>query len=809
MRLWPIALLAPLVPAIAPTHADTLGATRRMPMFEASHTVDIELENGVATYKVRRMFSNPGTTADQVELRLDLPYGAAATGLRIRANDKWYDGVIMEREKAAALYREMTGFGSAAAKDPALLEWLWADKLSLQVFPVMPGTVSTVEYTLTVPTRYENGRYFVSYPRTATDAEPGDTLPLAAPVVTVRPAWGDARTAITIDGKRVARDTPVVLLPPVREEWADAVDAQPDASYVASKIEITETEPAKKTYATVTVELDIVHTYRSDLAVHLLTPSGESIALHEKSGGGDNDLKGKFTADLPPNTKAAGTWRLVVSDHAALDAGSLDSWSLAFGTGKGSIVEPANDTPVFIPDAPEDASDGGVASISIAPPAINSWQARLGRAVASDKHAFTRVEVDVAPQLVPLPKKAQVVFAVDASHSIGDDGIAAQLDVIRAYMAHVPDAEVEIVAYRRHATRVFGRFVAASDLGDALAVAKARGAFAFGNGSAIEEGARAAASALIDRKGPRRIVLMTDEMTRTTLTPVIAQAALAKLPGDAVVHVVVPGTSASDRPTLARRDDAPFAPLATRHHGIYVDLSASETLKALIPVALELVRPTRIEKVVVPGFKLDDDVLREGDGLRLMQEVPTAPSTITLSGYLWSDPIKKPLAAGSTFSVHTAGFVFGADMHHSLTESEQYSLAMYGKAVSPVTSYVAWEPGTRPSVIGFGEGWGTIGSGSYGTIGHGYGSGGSAHIAPRFEDLIDVAACEQAVQPKGPWSVTLDIETTLHEIVDVGASTRDAMATCLVENTWGLALAEHSFPLLRETFRVELSGSGL
>ncbi len=805
MRRWPLALLPFLALHAPDTVADSLRATRRMPMFEAAHTVDIAIKDGVATYTVRRMFSNPGTTADQVELLLDLPYGAVATGLRIRASERWYDGVLMERDKAAALYEEMTGMGSAAAKDPALLAWLWADKLSLHVFPVLPGTVSTVEYTLTAPTRYENGRYFVSYPRSATqDGWFEDELPLATPVVTVRPAWGDARTAIVIDGKRVARDTPVVLAPPAREAWADVVEAD---TFVASKIDIEESAPTNKVYAKATVTLSIAHTYRSDLVVQLVAPSGDSITLHDKSGGGDNDLRGTFTAKLPEKTTAAGTWRLVVSDHAALDVGSLDTWTIAFGEGKTAVSLSATDTPVFIPDAPESASDAGVASISIAPPAIETWQARLGRAVASDKHAFSRVEVDVAPQLVPLPRKAQVVFVVDASHSVGDEGIPAQLDVIVAYMAHVPNAEVEIITYRRHATRVFGRFVAAADFGDALAVAKARGAFALGNGSAIEEGARAAAALLVDRKGPRRVVILTDERTRSTLTPLIAQAALAKLPTDAVVHVVVPTVSGSDRPMLTRRDDAPFAPLATRHHGIYVELDGvpASTLKALVPVALELVRPTRIEKLSVPGFQLEESTLHEGDGLRLMRETPAAPHTLTLTGYVWSDPIKKTLTANNAFSVHTAGFVFGADMHDSLTDAEQYTLAMYGKAVSPVTSYVAWEPGTRPSVIGFMEG--ALGSGQYGTIGHGSGSGtGYGRIPPDFRRLVDVQSCVRTVQPKGAWSVTMDIETTFHEIVDVVASTKDAMATCLVENAWGLSLDRATFTLDREQFHVELSG---
>ena len=85
-------------------------------MVEVAHAVEIRIADGVATYTVRRTFSNPGTVADQVELDIDLPYGAAATGLRIRAADRWYDGELMERDTAAARYQEMTGFGAARAQ---------------------------------------------------------------------------------------------------------------------------------------------------------------------------------------------------------------------------------------------------------------------------------------------------------------------------------------------------------------------------------------------------------------------------------------------------------------------------------------------------------------------------------------------------------------------------------------------------------------------------------------------------------------------------------------------------------------------
>ncbi|MBL9012534.1 MAG: hypothetical protein JNL83_00065, partial [Myxococcales bacterium] len=167
-RLSPVVLA--LIAGASAARADELSATRSMPLVELTHSVDIRIENGVATYTVRRTFQNSGDTADQVELVLGLPYGAAATGLRIKARDRWYAGELMEREQAAKLYEEMTGLGQYAPKDPALLAWMWADTLSLQMFPVMPRSVSTVEYTLTAPTRYAGGRYFVSYPRVAEGA---------------------------------------------------------------------------------------------------------------------------------------------------------------------------------------------------------------------------------------------------------------------------------------------------------------------------------------------------------------------------------------------------------------------------------------------------------------------------------------------------------------------------------------------------------------------------------------------------------------------------------------------------------------
>jgi hypothetical protein len=423
--------------------------------------------------------------------------------------------------------------------------------------------------------------------------------------------------------------------------------------------------------------------------------------------------------------------------------------------------------------------------------------------VASPAHAFARLEVDVAPQLTPLPRRAQVVFVVDASFSVGAEHLRAQLDVIRAYLGHVPDAEVEVIAVRRRASRLFGAFAPAGAAIERLGNAHA---LALGNGSAIDDGLRLAAAALADRTGPRRVVIMSDELWRDALTPDGAAAALAGLSPSTVVHLVMPRLDGDDRVTMTPASDARFAALATAHHGIHVELGGVPAEgKTLAPVVLELVRPTRIEHLTVTGVATDATALHEGDGLRVFVGAATAPEQLTIAGMLWSDPIRKQLSPGPEFSRQTAAFVFGADEYHDLSPEEMMTVALQGRAVSPVTSYVAAEPGTRPSTIGLLD-RNLIGHGAGAGSGYGVGGGrGGLVRRPDLRDLIDTAACERTVKPAAGWRVALDIETTRDEIVDVIAAAGDAMTACLVEATWAVRLDPAAFHDERERFHVELA----
>lgn len=140
---------------------------------ERSHTIAATLYPGYAELVVRREVLNRGDRPDEAIFRIDVPSGAAAVGLRTRghgASPTWYDGKLLDSELAAAQYLELTGKGTALLRDPALLYWLGPESLGLQVFPCPVGVSQWVEYTLLVPTRYEDGRHVLDVATLGTDA---------------------------------------------------------------------------------------------------------------------------------------------------------------------------------------------------------------------------------------------------------------------------------------------------------------------------------------------------------------------------------------------------------------------------------------------------------------------------------------------------------------------------------------------------------------------------------------------------------------------------------------------------------------
>jgi aminopeptidase S len=77
------------------------------------------------------------------------------------------------------------------------------------------------------------------------------------------------------------------------------------------------------------VGVDITHTYSGDLVIDVLAPDGTVYNIHNRAGGGADNVIGTFAINAASEV-ADGTWRLRVRDAASADVGRINSWSLQF-----------------------------------------------------------------------------------------------------------------------------------------------------------------------------------------------------------------------------------------------------------------------------------------------------------------------------------------------------------------------------------------------------------------------------------------------------------------------------------------------
>jgi len=688
----------------APARADSLRSTRGQPVVELSHAVDVDIADGLATLRVRRSFENRGALEEQIEMEIELPPGAAATGLRIKGKKRWYEGLLMEAQMADVVYESLTGFGPWRVKDPALLFWDDLGALRLMLFPVLPGVVSTIEYTLLVPLTYRDGRYAFAYPARVHQAE------LAVPSIAAR----NRGLRLEVNGEQL-----------------DARERRP-------------------------------------LARRML--AGE---------------------EYPPDDLEGGV-ELVAADEIWDDTEleEQSTWGLGQALAGGETLD-----------------EVGLSLVTAPAPAIDVVATRYATfQLAPDKLLYA-LELDAAAELQPAPRRASVVFVVDASRSFDRAGIDASLDLCRAYADHLPDARVEVVLFRREATRLLDQFVPGDRIDAALELAATGDALEPGNGSALDAGLALAAELLERRRGPRRIVAIGDGRMRERFRNSLAADALSAVAEQAVVHLVeLSPVAADDEVVLTRDDEDALAPIALAHGGMLVALETGNRVPDYGQAALELVRPLRIHDFNVsagdrPFGEVDVvEELWEGEGHRFMAISDEAPPFVALQGRIWAEPFIRIVAADPERGGELLpALLFGSDLYFGLERGEMMRAAAAGKAVSPVTSYLSVEPGTRPSTAGFEEegGLGVAGFGSGGggfSIGCGgalgIGAGDPTDYAELIEELAaaGAAACRAAGGPSDP--VPLQIDCTLDEIVDVEVEPSDnaALDHCLEEAVWAVQL---------------------
>jgi hypothetical protein len=482
---------------------------------------------------------------------------------------------------------------------------------------------------------------------------------------------------------------------------------------------------------------------------------------------------GRYTITLPQMGTDKLTARVAVVGASARDQVFVDELPV----GRGEVVEMGAEHRFAVARAAAPTFDGGLAVVPI----------------GEDRVLF-HYDFEAAAALSKVPRRADIVVLMDSSRSLGESEHAAEVALARSYLSHFDGKHTRtaLVAFNRKPDDLLGGFAStrqARALLDHLTLEP-------GNGSNVDD-ALAHAGKLLERtpsNRARRIVLMTDRHTRSSLA-IGRVETLARRSG-AIVHVVDTTIGGTE---LRRDEQGPWSVLARETGGVLWSASVEfegGDISERNAIFEELARPVRVDALAVrvPGVADPDlavpQTLDEGLATTALMILDTRPEHVVVTGELWSTPVRKVLVPDGDEAVLWSALAFGSALVHSLSEPEMMVLAQRGRAVSPVTSYLAIEPGVRPSTEGLEIGE-SFGVGGLGSAGGSFSIGRKGGVPRRVVDLAGlmrahaIAALDACGAPSG--TADLVIETTFAEIVDVAELEvgGDAVVQdCVREHMW-------------------------
>jgi hypothetical protein len=446
--------------------------------------------------------------------------------------------------------------------------------------------------------------------------------------------------------------------------------------------------------------------------------------------------------------------------------------------------------------------------LALAPRDPAPYSLSLASVDTGERH-LAHWQLSLAPQISTIPREAQIVVLIDLSRSIDESALEAQRRAALAYLEHFRDpglaAEVAVLGFERELHSIAPGFVSAAEAITALEQAELKRR----NGSEVELALAKADELLASRRkrGPRRIVLLSDFETASRVSPERAQASVEH--SRAIAHLVTleHGAGAS----LWREDGHPWAKVAAASQGVLwnarslEEWSDADAREQAMAVFEELARPVRIDQLAIrveglspedpDTFAYLDDTLAEGQGLEQLLLSATPGRKLIVEGLTWNIPLSRSAKPSREQGDRWSALVFGSNVLWELSEAEMMTLAMRGGAVSPVTSYLAIEPGVRPSTEGIEE-WERGGFG----IGSAAGFGALGRRAPRVvvASPFDKQAWLEA-QLRGGWvscggigaEGKLALETQSAEILEVTltqAGDDAGLAACMEQIAWSLEL---------------------
>lgn len=451
--------------------------------------------------------------------------------------------------------------------------------------------------------------------------------------------------------------------------------------------------------------------------------------------------------------------------------------------GRGAVVSMDDGHAFALGRAEAPTFDGGLAVVPI-----------------SDGRVLFHYDLEAAPTISQVPRDADVVVLLDRSRSLGDEDLAAEVTLARSYLTHFErpglDARAAVVAFDRRPEDLSGGL---APVGETVALLE-HTTLVGRNGSHLDA-ALAHAEALLDRTKPgraRRVVVLTDRQMRASL-PVARIEALARRTG-ALVHVV--DATVGETGLERVEEDDPWSAVPRRTGGVLwtaqVEVGSAD-IPRQVDTFEELARPVRVHhlEIEAPGIQAASlgapETLVEGTGTSALLLADRSVRHVVMTGLRWATPVRKVLLPSADEAERWSALAFGTDLTASLSEPEMMVLAVRGHAVSPVTSYLAIEPGVRPSTEGLeaGEGLGLSGfgsgsGGSSGAIGLGHRVAAPDRLA-LLRAHLDAARQACGAGPKA----RAVLETTFAEIVDITTVRVDGDAAtedCVREALWGTLL---------------------
>lgn len=125
--------------------------------------VNVTIENQVATTRVEQLFRNPNEWLLEGTYFFPLPPGATVSELTMWVDGAPIEAKILPKDDARAVYDAIV----RQLRDPALLEYVGADAIQANVFPIPPGGERKIEIEYSYLLTAENGAFRYVYPQSA------------------------------------------------------------------------------------------------------------------------------------------------------------------------------------------------------------------------------------------------------------------------------------------------------------------------------------------------------------------------------------------------------------------------------------------------------------------------------------------------------------------------------------------------------------------------------------------------------------------------------------------------------------------